>query len=56
VAILGQYKGLFPSDPRFSTAALQSTAVFLHAIGAMASPDPSGLAMLIDDRWTGHGE
>jgi NitT/TauT family transport system substrate-binding protein len=56
VAIIGQYKGLFPSDPRFSTAALQSTAVFLHAIGAMASPDPSGLAILIDDRWTGHGE
>lgn len=56
VAILGQYKGLFPSDARFSATALQSTAVFLHAIGAMASPDPTGLAMLIDDRWTGRSQ
>lgn len=53
VAILGKYKGLFPNDARFSATTLQSTAVFLHAIGAMASPDPAGLAMLIDDRWTG---
>lgn len=56
VAILGQYKGLFPSDAGFSAEALQSTAVFLHAIGAMASPDPAGLAPLIDDRWTGRSQ
>jgi NitT/TauT family transport system substrate-binding protein len=55
-AILGLHKGLFPRDSRFSATTLQSTGGFLHAIGAVVSPDPAGLAMLIDDRWTGRSQ